>query len=41
MVLIRCSEAHYAPTGKSLFSSTHDDLSERALEENIAIAKNI
>jgi fructose-bisphosphate aldolase class II len=37
--LIDASEAHYAATGKSLFSSHMIDLSEEPLEENIAICK--
>jgi len=37
--LIDASEAHYAATGKSLFSSHMIDLSEEPLEENITICK--
>jgi fructose-bisphosphate aldolase class II len=38
--LLDASEAHFAATGKPLFSSHMIDLSEEPLEENIAICKN-
>ncbi len=38
--LIAASEAHYAATGTSLYSSHMIDLSEEPLEENIEICKN-
>jgi len=37
--LLEASEAHFAETGKSLFSSHMIDLSEEPIEENIAICK--
>lgn len=38
--LLEAGEAHYATTGKPLFSSHMIDLSEEPLEENIEICKN-
>ncbi|MFT4622555.1 MAG: fructose-bisphosphate aldolase class II [Myxococcota bacterium] len=39
--LVAHSEAHFAQTGRPLFSSHMLDLSEETLEENIALSKNM
>ena len=40
MGLLDASEAHFAQTGKPLYSSHMIDLSEEPLEENIEICKH-